>query len=55
MNMTITVPNVSGQANYRIFNMNGVLYNDELQLPAFTGFDNEIDFWIQFSGIATSN
>jgi len=55
MNMTITVPNVSGQANYRIFNMNGVMYNDELQLPAFTGFDNEIDFWIQFSGIATSN
>ena len=55
MNLTITLPNTSGQSNYRIFNMNGLLYNDELQLPAFAGYDNKIDFWIQFSGISTSN
>ncbi|HEY9115231.1 MAG TPA: hypothetical protein VIN10_11075 [Bacteroidales bacterium] len=55
LTMTITVPNASGQKNYRIFVINGILQNDELQLPAFSGFDNDIEMWIQFSGIATSN
>jgi hypothetical protein len=55
MNMTITLPNASGQANYRIFDMNGILYNDQLLIPSLIGYDNEIQFWIQFAGISTSN
>lgn len=55
LNMAVTVPNASGQKNYRIFNMSGTLDNNQLQLPAFTNFDNDIDFWIQFAGISTSN
>lgn len=52
--MTVTVPNASGQANYRIFNISGTLDNSQLQLPFFTDFDNETQFWIQFGAIATS-
>jgi hypothetical protein len=55
MKLTVTVPNASGQANYRIFNLSGTLDNDQLQLPAFSTFDNLIQIWIQFGGIATSN
>lgn len=55
MDMVITVPNSSGQSNYRIFDMKGALDNSLLQLPAFTDFDNDIDFWVQFAGISTSN
>ena len=46
--MTITRPG-SGSANYRIFTFQGKMYNEELQLPAFEGFDNEIDVWIIFN------
>lgn len=46
--MTITRPS-SGSANYRVFALQGKLYNDELQLPAFKGFENEIEMWIIFN------
>lgn len=55
LDMTITIPNASGQANYRIFDLKGTLDNGQLQLPALLDFDNEIQFWIQFAGISTSN
>lgn len=55
ISLTVTLPNASGKQNYRIFVMNGLLYNNQLQLPAFHDFDNEIQFWVQFSGISTSN
>lgn len=46
--MTITRPG-SGSTNYRVFTLQGKLYNDELQLPAFEGFDNEVELWIIFN------
>lgn len=46
--MTITRPG-SGSTNYRIFSLQGKMYNDELQLPAFEGFENEIELWIIFN------
>ena len=55
LDMTITLPFASGRSNYRVFDMKGMLYNDQLQLPALIDFDNEIQFWIQFAGISTSN
>ena len=51
--MTITRPG-SGSKNYRIFSLQGKLYNDELQLPAFEGFDNEIDIWIVFNAYSNN-
>lgn len=40
----------TNQANYRVFQLYGKMYNYELNLPAFTGFDNEIEVWILFNG-----
>jgi len=31
------------------------LYNNELHLPAFEGFDNEIEIWLAFNGYTISN
>lgn len=53
-NLNVTNPGTN-QANYRMFQMNGVLYNDDLQLPAFEGFDNEIEIWITFNGFSNTN
>ena len=47
--LTVTNPGTS-QANYRMFVYQGKLYNDEVQLPAFEGFENEVELWINFSG-----
>jgi hypothetical protein len=47
--VNVTNPGTS-QNNYRIFMMHGKLYNDELHLPAFEGFDNEIEIWLGFNG-----
>lgn len=47
--MTITRPS-SGEGNYRVFSLRGKLYNDQLQLPAFEGFDDEIEIWLAFNG-----
>ena len=52
--ITVTNPGTS-QANYRIFMMHGKLYNNELNLPAFEGFDNEIEIWLAFNGYTISN
>ncbi len=49
-NMTITKPGSSSQ-NYRIFALQGILYNDQLNLPFFEGFDNEVEMHINFNGI----
>lgn len=49
-NMTITRPGSSSQ-NYRIFALQGILYNDQLNLPFFEGFDNEVEMHINFNGI----
>ena len=51
--MNITRPS-SGSTNYRIFTFQGKLYNNELQLPAFEGFDNEIDVWIIFNAYSNN-
>lgn len=47
--MTITRPS-SGEGSYRVFSLHGKLYNDQLQLPAFEGFDDEIEIWLAFNG-----
>ena len=51
--MTITRPSTNS-GNYRIFSLHGKMYNDELQLPAFNGFDNEIELWILFNAYSTN-
>lgn len=53
-NMTITKPGSASQT-YRIFTLKGILYNDELNLPYFEGFDNEIEMYITFNGIFEGN
>lgn len=47
--MTITRPS-SGDGNYRVFSLHGKMYNDQLQFPAFEGFDDEIEIWLAFNG-----
>jgi hypothetical protein len=49
--MDITYP---GSGQYRIFTLNGKLYNDELNIPVFTGFDNEIELWIVFNAFVSN-
>lgn len=53
-NLIVTNPGTN-KAQYRMFQMNGKLYNDELQLPAFEGFDNEVEIWILFNGFKNVN
>jgi len=52
--MTITRPGTSSQ-NYRIFSLHGILYNDQLKLPFFEGFNNEIEMIIGFNGFFEGN
>lgn len=47
--MTITRPS-SGEGDYRVFSLHGKLYNNQLQLPAFEGFDDDIEIWLAFNG-----
>jgi len=54
-NMTITRPNASSGSNYRIFSLQGMLYNDQLNLPFFEGFNNEIELNIVFNGFFEGN
>lgn len=52
--MNITLPNPGGSGrNYRIFVLNGIMYNDQTNLAAFEGFDNEINIQIVFNGFMT--
>ncbi len=53
-NMTIMRPNASGDGNYRVFQMEGKIYNDDAGLPAFRNFDNEITIRIGFNGYAVT-
>ena len=48
--MKVTRPSQSSQGNYRVFLLHGKMYNRELQLPGFVGFDNEIEVYIGFNG-----
>jgi hypothetical protein len=48
--MHITRPESGASKSYRMFTLHGILYNDELHLPAFDGFDNKIEVWLIFSG-----
>ena len=50
--MEVTRPG-SGSGNYRIFTLQGIMYNDEVQIPAFKGFDNEINLLIMFNALAS--
>jgi len=52
--MTITRPGTSSQ-NYRIFSLHGFLYNEQLKLPFFEGFNNEIEMIIGFNGFFEGN
>ncbi len=53
--MTTTRPGSSSAGNYRIFSLHGILYNDQLDLPFFTGFNNEIEIYINFNGFFEGN
>ena len=47
--VNVTNPGTS-QSQYRIFILQGSLYNDEVNLPAFKGYDNEVEINIAFNG-----
>lgn len=46
--MLVTRP---GAGNYRIFTLSGKLYNDDVNIPAFEGFDHEINLFFMFNAI----
>ncbi len=48
--MVINRPESGSNESYRTFMLSGTLYNDELNLPAFDGYNNEIGLWLIFSG-----
>jgi hypothetical protein len=48
--LTVTNPNPgANQSRYKIFVLHGILYNHELQLPYFKGFEDEIEIWIEWN------
>lgn len=50
VNLTMSVMRTSQRAgSYRVFTFNGILYNDELQLPAFKMYDNQVEIRIMFN------
>jgi hypothetical protein len=48
--LLITKPETGNSKAYRVFTMNGLLYNDQTNFPAFNGYENEIQIWLIFSG-----
>lgn len=52
--MDIMRPNQKA-GGYRVFTLAGILYNHELNLPAFTGYNNKIEMRIMFNGSWTGN
>ena len=48
--MQITRPNSGQNSSYRVFSLHGKLYNNQLNLPAFEGYDDEIEIWLLFNG-----
>jgi hypothetical protein len=47
--LNVTNPGTN-KAQYRIFILQGKMYNDEVNLPAFEGYDNEVEIHIGFNG-----
>ena len=50
-NTEITKPG-SGENNYRIFIMRGIIYNDVTNFPAFKDYENEINIIIAFNAFS---
>ncbi len=46
--MNIMRPNQNA-GSYRVFTLTGILYNDELKLKAFQGYDNKVEIQIIFN------
>ena len=51
--MDITKPG-SGSVDFRIFSIHGKMYNDEVQIPAFKSYDNEVELWIIFNAMGSN-
>ncbi len=50
VNFKMNIMRTSQQSDsYRVFTLIGKLYNDELELPAFKGYDNEVEIRIMFN------
>ncbi len=50
INFDMSVMRTSQQAqSYRVFTLSTVLYNDEVDLPAFKEYDNEVEIVIIFN------
>ncbi len=50
VNFKMNVMRTSQQSgSYRVFTFSGTLYNDELQFPAFKGYDNDVEIRIMFN------
>ncbi len=47
-NMSVTRP---GSGSYRIFSLSGTLYNEEVKIPAFNGYDNKVEMVLLFNAI----
>ncbi len=54
-NMTVTLPDATGNGNYRIFLLEGKFSNHDLDLPAFRAFDDEVYIILGFSGAVLGN
>lgn len=53
VNFRMNVLRTSKQSgSYRVFTFSGVIYNDELELPAFKGYDNEVEIRIMFNAFS---
>ncbi len=48
-NVKVTNTSQSAAGQYRVFLLSGTMYNDEMQLPGFVGFENEIELFIGFN------
>jgi hypothetical protein len=48
--MTIMQPETGEGKSSRFFKLSGILYNEETNLPAFIGYDNDIQIWLLFNG-----
>lgn len=47
--MNVMRPNQNA-GSYRVFTLTGTLYNYDLNLPAFRGYDNEVEIRLMFNG-----
>lgn len=48
--MLVIIPESNPDESFRTFSLSAILHNNELDLPAFEGFENEIRLWLMFSG-----